>query len=528
MAKLDTLQQDGLQSELMLQYHLKTLRKTLKQQLDETKMRQTVDLEKRVHQNSLLLAELDKKSSKKEELNKQKFMNTRRSISMSDLTTRKETSSRKQGPIASSTAWGPSTSWTHGSVGTHVCERFASSKSTQVRRKEEDEAECLKKFHAVPVPKHVMKPVYQDMLELKEKERKQSCEHRKQFLLSIQKPFSFYERDKMKKEKLVTTLNQVSQNPKTNCFGKNLLKQNSSMLKASQQVTPCRVGIPKLYTAERAGRKKTEILDVEPSFQPKILHHVPNFSKLHKALLNESLRKIKSNDTTRCQPFFLRTSSLPTRKRRKSLETLQVPTTSNLNRSKSLGALSLMSANTLPIYISDAVRKRCIAVKKSMELRESKNQESMEWLRNYQKRSKALKKTITLHAKLLDPHSSLKEVQAENLQRHRQADKQRTKNYMRELQDMKARVQERPYLFEQVKQRNAKECAEQTYRNKLKKMGLKEEFVEEIVDTIRSDDDTKTSIHSDSSHIREENADDWEKIEDVEKESVKSKREETP
>lgn len=43
----------------------------------------------------------------------------------------------------------------------------------------------------------------------------------------------------------------------------------------------------------------------------------------------------------------------------------------------------------------------------------------MEWLRNYQKRSKALKKTITLHAKLLDPHSSLKEVQAENLQRHR-------------------------------------------------------------------------------------------------------------
>lgn len=73
MSKLDTLLQDGLQSELMLQYHLKTLRKTLKQQLDETKMRQTVDLEKRVHQNSLLLAELDKKSSKKEELNKQKY-----------------------------------------------------------------------------------------------------------------------------------------------------------------------------------------------------------------------------------------------------------------------------------------------------------------------------------------------------------------------------------------------------------------------------------------------------------------------
>lgn len=54
-----------------------------------------------------------------------------------------------------------------------------------------------------------------------------------------------------------------------------------------------------------------------------------------------------------------------------------------------------------------------------MELRESNNQESLDWLRNYQKRSKALEKTVALRAKFLDPHSSLKEVHTENLQRHR-------------------------------------------------------------------------------------------------------------
>lgn len=57
--------------------------------------------------------------------------------------------------------------------------------------------------------------------------------------------------------------------------------------------------------------------------------------------------------------------------------------------------------------------------RKEMEIRDSKNQESTDWMRMYQMRSQAMKKTVTLHAKLLDPHSSLKEVHAEKLQHHR-------------------------------------------------------------------------------------------------------------
>uniref|UniRef100_A0AAQ6IKF3 FAM161 centrosomal protein B n=2 Tax=Anabas testudineus TaxID=64144 RepID=A0AAQ6IKF3_ANATE len=301
-----------------------------------------------------------------------------------------------------------------------------------------------------------------------------------------------------------------------------------------RQENPTASGSPKLRTAERTRTAKLGFLDEKLSFHPKIIQNVPDFSRLHKALQTEVLRKTQIKDVTKCQPFCLRTSALPARQRTMSPENSQV---SNISRSKSksLGALSSLSTDTLPTYITDAERKRCMAIRKSMEIRDSKNQESSDWLRKYQMRSQAMKKTVVLHAKLLDPHSSLNEVYNEKLQQHREADQQRTREYMKELQEMKTRVSERPYLFQQVKQKNAKAHAEQIYRNKLKKAGLKEQFVEENGKAVegvssstsfRSGDDGGSTEND--THNREENVDNWEKIEDVEEESVKSKGEEMP
>lgn len=94
---------------------------------------------------------------------------------------------------------------------TQQCERLASSKTTQMRKDQEDEAECLKQFWAHPVPSHVHQPLYHKMMEQREKERKHDIEQRMQYLLSIQKPFKFQEREEDKREKLLT-LKQVSQN----------------------------------------------------------------------------------------------------------------------------------------------------------------------------------------------------------------------------------------------------------------------------------------------------------------------------
>ncbi|XP_076604276.1 protein FAM161B isoform X2 [Chaetodon auriga] len=560
MSKLETLLDDGLRSELMLQQQLKALSEAFRQQLQETERRQKEELERRIHQNALLSTD-QYSFNKNQENNQTKHKGMRTSNPTSALTSNKETLQHpgQSERLNSSSPTLLSTNWTHCSVRTSMlsptrtqqCERFTSCKTTQMRKVEEDEAECQKKFCALPVPSRVIQPLYQEMVELREKKRQQGHEQRRDFLLSIQRPFSFQERGEEKREKLIAMLNQVSHDQKAAPVKKPPHKEvkdsSDSELKdqelCRQVATQTRVRhenptvchSPKLRTAERTRKEKLGFLDERPSFQPQIIHQVPDFSRLHKALQTAALRKTQGKDTMiKCQPFYLRTSALPARQNKMSPENSQVPKISHLSRGKSLGALTSLSSDTLPTYITDAVRKRCVAVRKSMEMRDSKNQESADWLRKYQMRSQAMKKTVTLHAKLLDPHRSLKDVHNEKLQHHRAADQQRMREYARELRDMKTRVNGRPYLFEQVKQKSAKAHAEQTYRNKLQNAGLKEQFVEENGEAAegtstssRSGDDTdQNDIHS--SYAADENVDDGEKIEDVEEKSVKSKGEEMP
>ncbi|XP_068436135.1 protein FAM161B [Clinocottus analis] len=539
MAKLDTLLADRLRSELILKQQRKALSEALRQQLQETETRQKEELERRIHQNALLSTQSGDQNKLKHGT---KHAGMRRSTSTSVLTSDKNTLHRprqSESPKLSSPAWVSSKKNCSDrapmltSARTQQCKRFDLSKTTQLTKEEEAEAECLRKFCAHPVPSHVNQPRYQKMMELREEERNQGHEQRRDFLLSIQRPFSFQEREKEKKEKLITMLDQVSHKnkaapvrkpPQKELKDASELKDQELCIQVPTQATvrhvhPSVSGSPKLRTAERTRKEKLGFLDEKPSFQPKIIHQVPDFSRLHKALQTEALRKSLSKDSIKCQPFYLRTSALPARRSRMSHEHPQVPKTSNLSRSKSLGALTSLSADTLPTFITDAARKRCMAIRKSMEMRDSKNQASADWLRKYHMRSQALKKTVTLHARLLDPHSSLKDVYNDKLQRHREVDQQRMREYTKELWDMKARVGERPFLFEQEKQKNAKAQAEQTYRNKLEKAGLKELFVEEngeategASSSFSSEEDTDKN-HSTENHIsnREENVDDGEK-----------------
>ncbi|KAK5614448.1 hypothetical protein CRENBAI_024361 [Crenichthys baileyi] len=527
----------------MFKAHLKVLRMALQQQLQETKRKQTEELDKRIHQNTLLSTDTYQKYEG------ERFA-ARRSTPASSLISDKKTSlCCKQRPNVFSLSLVPSANSKRCSVSAQQCERCAHSTpfTTQQIKEEEAEAECKKKFSALPVAGHVIQPIYQEMMELREKERKQGHEQRKELLLSIQKPFSFEQRNKNKREKETAISNQISEDPK-NCVpiqktshrnmkdlredkGQQEVCRNIQTRIALKQQNPAQAGCQKLRSADHTRTKKLGFLDQKPSFKPKIIPQVPDFKKLHKALQTEALEKKQSQDVTKCQPFFLRTSALPARKSMKSPESSQVSKINNARSSKPLRAQKLISADTLPTYITDAVRQRCAAIRKSIEMRENKNQESAEWLKNYQMRSQAMKKTVVLHAKLLDPHSCLKEVCNENLLHHREADLQRMRDYMKELRDMKARVSERPYLFEQVKQKNAKAHAEQTYRRKLQKAGIKEQFVEETGESFRFDYAASyTSSHSSEKKIqsREENVDDGEKIEDVEEKSVKSKGEEMP
>lgn len=65
MSKGDTLFEDALGSDLILKAHLKALRTALQLQLQEMKRRQTEELDKRIHQNTLLSTDTNQKYDEK-------------------------------------------------------------------------------------------------------------------------------------------------------------------------------------------------------------------------------------------------------------------------------------------------------------------------------------------------------------------------------------------------------------------------------------------------------------------------------
>lgn len=54
MSKLESLLEDGLRSELLLQQQLKALGETLRKQLQEAQRKQTEELERRIYLNAQL------------------------------------------------------------------------------------------------------------------------------------------------------------------------------------------------------------------------------------------------------------------------------------------------------------------------------------------------------------------------------------------------------------------------------------------------------------------------------------------
>ncbi|XP_061552117.1 protein FAM161B isoform X1 [Phycodurus eques] len=487
MSEPEIMLTSGSASEETLHQRLRHLSEAIQRQLQETERRHREQLEIRIHHNTLLSADLNRLSPQTN------YEGRKRAASTLAPKPDNNPSSHSRLLELSVPALISSSECKHHSTlpptRTQHCERAASCKTTQQMKEEEAEAECKKKFSALPVPIQVRLPLYQEMMEQRDKERKQGLEQRKTFLLSVQKPFSFHQRENKRQDKLVGLLNQVSQDAKNKTVN-NGQQSSPKQVKVPTDQERCRkIHIsstqqenhekPKLRIADCTRMEKMGFLYEKPSFQPKINRQVPDFSQLHKALQTDGRRTSLTQDMTKCQPFYLRTSALPARQSKPTPEKSQISSQSNLTRSKSCGALKSLSADTLPIYITDATRKRCVAIRTSMEMRDAKNKESADWSRKYQSKSEAMNKTVSLHAKLLDPHKSLREVYDERLQHHRETDRQRTRDYLRDLQDMKARVRERPLLFEQVKQRNAKARAEQAYKNELKKAGVKEQFVEE-------------------------------------------------
>ncbi|NXI48970.1 F161B protein, partial [Chloroceryle aenea] len=377
------------------------------------------------------------------------------------------------------------------------------------KRQSQDDAECQKQFRALPVPAHVFLPLYQEIMEQNEIRRRTATQKRKELLLSTQRPFSFLEKEEKKKEAirqkfLATATPQENSKPKQ--ASKEVPKSTyapllGDKLKEAELLREIRIQMrakdllessiapvdttssrrqPQSRTATKTKQERLGFLqDKSFSFKPRINPAIPDFEGLYWAFQREAERRRETKEATQNKPFKLRTSNLRGRQRQanEKIKDSQQLSKVSVQKSHSLTRLSSLSSNTLPVHITDATRKRESAIRYSQDNKNEGGKEGTYWLEKQQKKCQAIQKSVISRAKALDPHKSLEETHKEKLKQNWQNMRERTKEYRKELEEMQLRVKNRPYLFEQVTKRGARQGAERRYRRALQQAGLSEDFL---------------------------------------------------
>ncbi|KAK7930054.1 hypothetical protein WMY93_006449 [Mugilogobius chulae] len=272
--------------------------------------------------------------------------------------------------------------------------------NAELRRQLEELTECQRKFRASPVPAHVHLPLFEELQEKCEERRKVMREEN--YLKSLQKPFSFIERERLKKEQR---------------------QQRKAALSDQEKLKPFKA-------------------------KPKHL---------------EKRKEVKP--TTSCEPFELKTSQISSHRERilaeiekeqRSPRALRWPYSPEPPRHTPTSSLcSSLSGSTelLPNKSTSAARKRQEAVRKTLEQRRKTEAEEELWREKQRQREKRLQTVVVKRAQANDPHLSLSQTQPSKLSEFRKMDIQRKKEYQQEIKEMRQRVKGRPLLLEQVAQR---------------------------------------------------------------------------
>ncbi|XP_078676318.1 protein FAM161A-like [Branchiostoma floridae x Branchiostoma belcheri] len=387
-----------------------------------------------------------------------------------------------------------------------------------ITKQQREEAELQKKFKASPAPAHVYVPMFDDIMREQEEKRQQIRQYSKEILKSMEKPFSFYKREEeKKKERLEKAQFMMKTSPK-----KKKVKQFKAKPVPKSLHDPAAAdriledeeyrAIKKKMRAEelmrsaslppsmqaRENAKKADsynrfLYSKRPksagySFKPKIRHSVPDFDQIHKKLQWELGQKRRAKEATVAEPFNLRTSRIPSNTHKiyedierdqQSLKENRWPFKAPRSRPLSSPGRLSTSMDSIPAATTESTRKRTAAVRASLMEREMEEQE---WrMREKQKRQKEkeIRKSLAAKARANDQSLALSEVNDDKLKEFRDQERARQLDYKRSLNEMMARVESRPYMFERQSQINARKAAEKKYQEALRNAGVDEDFVAE-------------------------------------------------
>ncbi|CAN9493104.1 unnamed protein product [Ophioblennius macclurei] len=411
--------------------------------------------------------------------------------------------------------------------------------NAELRRQLEELTECQRKFRASPVPAHVHLPLYEELQERHEERRRTMRDREEQHLRTVQKPFSFLERERLKKEQ--KQLRRASSNqdkvkpfkakpvPKAvyaAASGERMkeeqLYRSIKIQMRAQELLHSASMPPSMLARRLSDRKKTKDGDSAASgddghsHRPQINKEVPDFDASYRRFQKHMEKRKEVKPTTACEPFELRTSHIPSHRERILADIEKEQSSPRLLRwphvapkaactpNSSLCSSLSGSLELLPAKETDATKKRHEAVRKALQQRRKAEEEEERWRDKQKQREKKLQRVVVKRAQAHDPHLALSQTNQGKLKEFRKQDLQRKKEYQQEIKEMRERVKGRPLLLEQVAQRNARQAAEKRYNKTLHRCEVSEEL---ISSKVAASSKLKTSQLSDGKQSEQEESD---------------------
>ncbi|XP_016362075.1 protein FAM161A-like isoform X2 [Sinocyclocheilus anshuiensis] len=385
--------------------------------------------------------------------------------------------------------------------------------NADLRRQVEELTECQRKFHASPVPAHVRLLLYEELQE----HRRLHREMEQQRLHTLQRPFSFLERERLKKEQKEAKLREqmLKHNREEEEWRKCPFKAKPVPRVVKEAASGEQQKDEELYRAIKMQMRARELLhsasmppsmlarhlsekqvqkaaqDDEHTHRPKINAELPDFNASYRTFRKQLAKHREVRPVAACEPFQLRTANISSHKERIMADIeaeikspkpsrwpfMTPPALSPRTPLSSLCSSLSGSQECLSAKITDAAKKRQEAMRKVLEQRKRAEEEEEKWKEKQKQREKRLQKVVTKRAQENDLHVALAQTCQSKLKDFRKQDLQRQREYQEEMREIQERVKGRPLLLEQVAQMNAKRAAEKLYSATLHGCGLSESFI---------------------------------------------------
>ncbi|XP_004397779.1 PREDICTED: protein FAM161A isoform X2 [Odobenus rosmarus divergens] len=322
----------------------------------------------------------------------------------------------------------------------------------QLLKEQEEESECKKKFRANPVPAFVFLPLYHDIVKQNEERRRCLKEKTKAALLASQKPFKFIAREEQKQA-----------------------------IREKQLRDLCK------------SKKKTNRFKARPI--PRSTYGSTSNEKLKEEELSRDIMR-----QLRAQGLLQNSSPLPSRSGHRSCAPRKLKCPEQAEKLKCIHKFRCQTADFegLPEryqkHLSEQKCSKLLTGRKPSDLHAASNastkREKMladiaadvehleETWPNLSPRHKSSGGSASAKPVPCNCNPPMPTVSSRGrAQATRKSEKERMREYRRELEEREEKLKHRPLLFERVAQKNARMAAEKHYSNTLKALGLSDEFV---------------------------------------------------